>query len=653
MKSIKSTTRPTARKGFGNWPTPISSALIAGNALQLDELRVIGDELWWLERHPDQAGRVDIVHLTQGTQHACLPREYSCRSRVHEYGGGSYCISCKGIYFVNDADQDIYFLTHDAHIQRITQNCDARYADLTFDTYRHQLICIQELHCDNNHVENSLVAINPDNGIHQALARGDDFYASPRLSPDGSMLAWLSWNHPDMPWDASRLWLADVSSTGKLLASRCIAGGAAVSVFQPEWSAANKLTFIDDRTGWWNLYHFDGQQHHALYPCQHEFGLPQWVFGQRSYSFIDEYRIVCSFIDAGTGRLGILDTRDGTLETLETGFNSFSCINATADTACFIAAANDAYAQIVQLDLASAKATQVKSTFTAELNPRYFSAPRQIEFTTRHRDKAYAIYYPACNPDVSVQADQKPPLIVITHGGPTACNNAALDLRKQFWTSRGYAVLDVNYSGSTGYGRQYRDRLLGQWGIRDAEDCCDAAMYLVDAGLVDADRLIIKGSSAGGYTVLCALAFHDVFSAGASYYGIGELEALAKHTHKFEAHYLDRLVGPYPEMREVYAQRSPINYVDQLNCPVIFFQGLNDKVVPKEQAEMMFTALRDKGVATSYLGFAGESHGFRKADTIIACLRAELEFYARVLDLPLDGECDGTLKIENDLEHGP
>ena len=241
-------------------------------------------------------------------------------------------------------------------------------------------------------------------------------------------------------------------------------------------------------------------------------------------------------------------------------------------------------------------------------------------------------------------------MIVITHGGPTARSDAALDLRKQFWTSRGYALLDVNYSGSTGYGRAYRDLLRGQWGIRDAEDCCDAALHMVNAGLADPERLIIKGSSAGGYTVLCALTFHDVFSAGASYYGIGELEALAKHTHKFEAHYLDQLIGPYPEMRETYQQRSPLNYVDQLNCPVIFFQGLEDKVVPSDQAEMMFTALKQKGIATSYLSFTSESHGFRKADTIIACLKAELEFYARVLNLPMDTECEGNLKIEN-LSH--
>jgi dipeptidyl aminopeptidase/acylaminoacyl peptidase len=644
MKSIKS----GSSHDFGNWPSPIGSGLIASNALQLDELRIYGDALWWLERHPEQGGRVDIAHHANDTTRALLPREYSCRSRVHEYGGGSYCISHKGIYFVNDADQDIYFLAHaDAPVQRITRSSDTRYADLSFDFHHNRLICIQEQHCDNDRVENSLLAINTDTGSRTVLASGDDFYSSPKPCPDGSRLAWLSWNHPDMPWDTTQLWLAELSDNGNIISSRVIAGGESVSVFQPEWSAAGALYFIDDRTGWWNLYHYDGQHAHPAYNCQLEFGLPQWVFGLRCYSFIDTHRIVCSVIDAGVGKLGILDTHDGEFAALETGYNRFSSINASADCTCFIGASDSTFSQVVRLDLKSARTTPLKYACTPELDSRYFSSPQSIEFSTRHGDTAHAIYYPPHNPDVTPDTEQKPPLIVITHGGPTACNDATLDLRKQFWTSRGYAVLDVNYSGSTGYGRRYRDRLLGQWGIRDAEDCCDAARYMVDAGLADAQRLIIKGSSAGGYTVLCALTFHDVFSAGASYYGIGELEALAKHTHKFEAHYLDRLVGPYPLMREIYAQRSPINYIDQLNCPVIFFQGLDDRVVPREQAEMMFNALRQKGVPTSYIEFTGEAHGFRKADTITACLRAELEFYARILGLPLDNECTGTLAIEN------
>ncbi len=631
---------------FGNWPTPISSGLIADATSQLDEATIYGSELWWLERRPDQGGRVDIMRHTTATE-ARLPADFSCRSRVHEYGGGSYCVSHDGVYFVNDQDQDIYFLGHDDQLRRISTTMDIRYADLVPDIARQRLICIQEQHYPDKPPVNSIIAIDLATLVTTVLAQGYDFYASPRLSPNNSQIAWLCWNHPNMPWDAAELWLADFDADGSPDIAQHIAGGRSVSAFQPEWSPANRLHYIDDSSGWWNIYSYHDGKSHALYHCEMEFGLPQWVFAQRSYGIIDDHRILCSYISEGQNKLGMLDRAQNTLVPINTEYNSFSAVNTSTDYACFIAAADDTSAQLVKLDLSSHTTRTLRKSANIDLDARYFSRPRTIEFLTRHGDTAHAIYYPAHNPDVGVDTGQKPPLIVITHGGPTARSDAAFDLRKQFWTSRGYSLLDVNYSGSTGYGRAYRDRLYGQWGVRDAEDCCDAAMYMVDAGLADPERLIIKGSSAGGYTVLCALTFHDVFSAGASYYGIGELEALARHTHKFEAHYLDQLIGPYPEMRETYQQRSPLHYVEQLSCPVIFFQGLDDRVVPSEQAEMMFTALKQKGIATSYLSFPGEAHGFRKADTIIACLKAELEFYARVLDLPIDAECEGNLDIEN------
>jgi dienelactone hydrolase len=635
------------KSDFANWPSPISSALIASATSQLDEATVYGQELWWLERRPDQGGRVDIMRHMQTTTAGRLPPEFSCRSRVHEYGGGSYCVAEDGVYFVNDQDQDIYFLCHDDRLRRLSTTNDTRYADLTLDTTRQRLICVQEQHYPDGPPVNSIIAIDLATLVTTVLAQGYDFYASPKSSSDGHQMAWLCWNHPNMPWDAAELWLADFSIDGELQTTRHIAGGHSASVFQPEWSPASKLHYVDDRNGWWNIYSYHDGQSHALYQCEMEFGLPQWVFAQRSYSIIDNHRILCSYISEGQNKLGILDCTHNTLVEINTDYNSFSAINTNTDYACFIAAADGLSAQLVKMNLNSHTTQSLRSSASIDVDSRYFSRPRTIEFLTRHGDTAHAIYYPAHNPDVIIETEQKPPLIVITHGGPTARSDATLDLKKQFWTSRGYALLDVNYSGSTGYGRAYRDRLYGQWGLRDAEDCCDAAMHMVNAGLVDPERLIIKGSSAGGYTVLCALTFHNVFSAGASYYGIGELEALAKHTHKFEAHYLDQLIGPYPEMRETYQQRSPLHYVEQLSCPVIFFQGLEDKVVPSEQAEMMFTALKQKGIATSYLSFPGEAHGFRKADTIIACLKAELEFYARVLDLPMDAECEGDLEIEN------
>lgn len=644
---MKYTAPAKAMASTSRWPSPISAEIVASASSQPQELNCFGDEHWWLERDPDRGGRVDIIRSHHGQRQPRLPPKLSCRSRVHEYGGGSYCVCQDGVYFVNDQDQHIYYLAHDDQLRCICQSPLTRYADLSFDPARACLFCIQELHSDNNSAQNSLIRIDPTNGVSDTLASGYDFYASPSLSPDGKQLAWLCWNHPDMPWDSSELWLADLDHEGNIVSSQRIAGGDGVSVFQPSWSQAQQLFFVDDRSGWWNLYSYTSGQTRALYPSELEFGLPQWVFSQRSYAVIDEHRLLVSYYEHGNQQLALLNHPRQQLTPISNRFNSFTSLCVSTDCAAFIAASDSEFAQTVQLDLETLQLQSLSKPAAVAVAADYYSRPQTIEFTTRHGDTAYAFYYPAHNPDCDTDSDFKPPLIVITHGGPTARSDAALDLRKQYWTTRGYSLLDVNYSGSTGYGRAYRDRLHGQWGVRDAEDCCDAALHLVNAGLVDAERLIIKGSSAGGYTVLCALTFHNVFAAGASYYGIAELEALAKHTHKFEAHYLDRLVGPYPEMQTTYQQRSPIHYVDQLNCPVIFFQGTEDKVVPQEQADMMFAALRQKGVATSYLAFAGEAHGFRKAQTQIDCLHAEQEFYARVLGLPLPDETTETLKIEN------
>ncbi len=631
----------TATRDIANWPSAISAELTTSATAQIHELSCFGASLWWLQRDPANGGRVDLVRYLHGQQSHRLPAQFSCRSRVHEYGGGSYCVCEHGVYFVNDHDQHIYYLADDDQFRCVTQSQLTRYADLVFDRTRACLFCIQELHSDNNSPQNSLIRLNPTHGDRQILAAGDDFYASPCLSEDGKQLAWLCWNHPNMPWDACELWLADLDSEGNIRQQRQIAGGDGVSVFQPSWSSEQQLFFVDDRSGWWNLYCYTDGATRALYPSKLEFGLPQWVFAQRSYAIIDKHRVLASFFEHGEHKLAVLNHDQHQLNLIDTGFNSFNSITTNAGTACFIAAADSEFAQPVLLDIDSLRVQTLATSPPVKIDPHYYSHPQTIAFTTRHGDTAYAFYYPAHNPEIDPDSDFKPPLIVITHGGPTARSDATLDLRKQYWTSRGFALLDVNYSGSTGYGRAYRERLTGQWGQRDAEDCCDAALHLVDSGLVDAERLIIKGSSAGGYTVLCALTFHNVFAAGASYYGIAELEALARHTHKFEAHYLDRLIGPYPEMQSSYQQRSPVNYVGQLNCPVIFFQGTDDKVVPKEQAEMMFQALQQKGIATRYLAFSGEAHGFRKAATQISCLHAELEFYVRVLKLPLSTESAG------------
>lgn len=631
---------------YGSWLSPITTSLITTASISLDELRLHASGTYWLERRPEEQGRCVIVKQAHGENHDLFAKPYSARSRVHEYGGGVYCVARCGLYFVNDQDQNIYFCAPQQPPVAITQTIDCCYADLLIDEHRQRLICVQQCnHPQTGEVENSLISIDLVSHTVISLHCGHDFYASPKLSPCGSQLSWLCWNHPDMPWDRTTLWLANIDDAHRLHQLKTIAHPESdqVSILQPEWSADNQLYFISDLSGWWNLYRYQQGVIEAVGHYPLEFGLPQWVFAQSSYAFCDARTILCAPVDNGVASLALLDTVSGALTPVPTKWNSFSCIQADAEHFSFIAASPQSCPEVIHWQ--ADQPQTLRRACNAQLDTAYYSYGQTIRFRTRHHDDAFAIYYAPVNPDYQAAATEKPPLIVLCHGGPTAMAEPSLDLRKQYWSSRGFALLDVNYSGSTGFGRAYRQRLNGNWGVRDAEDCCDAAQHLVEMGLADPARLIIKGGSAGGYTVLCALTFHRTFSAGASYYGIGDLESLLSDTHKFESRYLDRLLGPYPQSKHLYQQRSPINYVEQLNCPVIFFQGTEDKVVPKEQAEKMFTALKNKGIATAYLAFAGEQHGFRKAETIQQALAAELTFYAKIFSIPVETGCP--LKIEN------
>ncbi len=631
---------------FGSWASPINSVLVTADSVHLDELRLHSTGTYWLERRPDEQGRCVIVKHDNGKNFDLIPKPYSARSRVHEYGGGVYCIANNGIYFVNDKDQNIYFCHSNNSAIAITNSSDCCYADLQLDETRKRLICVQQRTAsDLTEDENSLISIDLNTHTIITLHSGNDFYASPRLSPSGKQLSWLCWNHPDMPWDKTTLWLSDIDKNHQLhnTTTLCHPESEQTSIFQPQWSDDNILFFVSDLTGWWNLYRYTENHIHPISHETQEFGLPQWVFAQSSYAFIDNNHILCAPINKGIASLSILDINDGTLTTIDTNWNSFASIQANAQHFSFISASSKSFPEIISYH--SNQARTLKSSCSSSIDSDYYSYGEVIKFTARHHDDVYAIYYAPTNKDFQPSADEKPPLIVLSHGGPTAMADPSLEMRKQYWTSRGFALLDVNYSGSTGFGRAYRDRLNGSWGIRDAEDCCDAALHLVKKGLADSERLIIKGSSAGGYTVLCALTFHDTFAAGASYYGIGELETLATDTHKFESRYLDRLVAPYPEGKAIYQQRSPINYAEQLNCPVIFFQGTEDKVVPKEQAEKMFAALRDKGISVAYVPFEGEQHGFRKAETIQQALDTEYAFYVRIFDILVETNIE--LEIEN------
>ncbi len=638
----------TAKKflPYGTWPSSISSSSVTANSVTLDEIKCHTSGTYWIEKRTSEKGRCVIVQHTSEQTLDLLPAPYSARSRVHEYGGGVYCISGDGVFFINDDDQNIYFLDELTPPRAITHTSNSQYADLYFDEFRKRLICIRQDESNPEMVpSNTLISIDVLNGEIHTLCSGYDFYSSPRLSPCGSKLSWLCWNHPDMPWDSTELWTANISPDDTLSNNKLIAGSDDTSIFQPEWSSDGVLTFVSDISGWWNLYQCRNNDILPLTNEQKEFGLPQWVFSQSSYAFVNNHEILCAPINNGVADLSILNTETGTLTSLATPWNSFSSIHSFNGNHWFVAASENCFPEIIQLNNKTNEKQHIRSAITTNADSSLYSYGKTIKFPTRHSDEAYAIYYAPLNDEYAASPEERPPLIVLTHGGPTAMSDSSLDIRKQFWASRGFAVLDVNYSGSTGFGRAYRERLNSSWGIRDAEDCCDAALYMCKRGLADPDRLIIKGGSAGGYTVLCALTFHDVFSAGASYYGIGDLELLLQDTHKFESHYLDRLVGPFPENRERYHQRSPLQHVDKLHCPVIFFQGTEDKVVPKEQTEKMFIALRDKNIPVAYVAFEGEQHGFRKAETIKKAIESELYFYCRIFNLPVEDTHE--VKIEN------
>ncbi|HBL60745.1 MAG TPA: peptidase [Cyanobacteria bacterium UBA8803] len=625
---------------YGSWKSPITADLIVAGTIGLGQIVLDGADTYWIEGRPAEAGRNVVVrHTPDGTIADVTPSPFNARTRVHEYGGGAFTVKEGTIYFANFADQRLYEQTPDAEPQPLTPAANWRYADATIDGQRQRLICVREDHTEESHEPvNALVSINLNDGEDiQVLASGSDFYASPRLSPDGSQLAWLSWNHPLMPWDGTQLWVAPIQTDGTLGQAECVAGGVDESIFQPEWSPDGMLYFVSDRTGWWNLYRWQGGREgvEPLWEMAAEFGLPQWVFGMTTYGIESADRLICTYTQAGNWQLASIDLKTKELEVIQTPYTSISSLQVANGRAVFIGGSATEPTAVVQIELATRQITVLQRSTELELDPGYLSTPQAIAFPTANNLTAYAFFYPPQNQDYQALTSEKPPLIVKSHGGPTASTSSTFNLRIQYWTSRGFAVLDVNYGGSTGYGRDYRQRLLEQWGIVDVDDCANGAKYLAQQGLVDNERLAIAGGSAGGYTTLCALTFRNVFKAGASYYGVSDLEALAKDTHKFESRYLDGLIGPYPERQDLYQARSPIHFTHQLACPVIFFQGLEDKVVPPNQAEMMVAALKAKGLPVAYVTYEEEQHGFRRAENIKRTLEAELYFYSRIFGFEL------------------
>ena len=619
-------------RGFGFWRSPITSDLIVSKTIRLKEINIDDRDIYWLEGRPNEGGRSVIVKLDiSGGSIDVTPSPYNVRSRVHEYGGGDYTILGGIIYFTNFSDRRIYKQIGDSSPQPITPEDEKRYADLTIDPQRNRLICICEDHSNpETEPENSIISIDLDSQKITVLASGNDFYTSPRISPDGNQLAYISWNHPNMPWDSTKLWLSYLQRDE----TQCIAGdGEAESICEPKWSPDGILYFCSDRNGWWNIYRVDrNDKIEIAYQLAAEFTYPHWIFGLSNYSFVDNRTIVCSYTQNGQWYLGKIDTENKQLEAIDLPYTDIESVKASGNNVLFIAGSPTQSSAIVQLDLTTKTTKIIKRSSETEIDIGYLSTPQAIEFPTENGKIAYAWYYPPKNKDYTPPAAELPPLLVKSHGGPTAAASVNFNLRIQYWTSRGFGYLDVNYGGSTGYGRKYRQRLDRNWGIVDVDDCVNAAKYLVKQKKADPDRLAISGGSAGGYTTIAALTFKDTFKAGASYYGIGDLEILARDTHKFESRYLDRLVGKYPEEKQTYVNRSPIHSSFRLAVPVIFFQGLEDKVVPPNQAEMMVNAIKNKGIPVAYLTFSNEGHGFRRAENIKTALDGEFYFYSRIFN---------------------
>ena len=626
---------------YGSWKSPITTDLIVAETRRFGLIALDGQDIYWIEGRPSEGGRNVIVRRSvDGTLTDTTPQPFNARTRVHEYGGGDFAVVNGTIYFTNYSDQRLYRQAPDAEPIAMTPAKEIRYADLVVDKRRQRLICVCEDHTDTTReAKNLLVSLPLDSdgeGSVQTLVAGNDFYSTPCLSPDGSKLAYLTWNHPNMPWDGTELWVADIDADGFISGGERVAGSPTESIFQPQWSPAGELYFVSDRTNWWNIYRWHNNEIQAVCPKEAEFGTPQWVFGMSTYTFVAPDRIVCWYGGPNESGLAFLDVNSGKLTPIDIPYTSVGSVRGNAERVVLLVASPTTSGEIVSLDVKTLQLEVLRRAQNTSVDPAYISDAQSIEFPTEHGLTAYAYYYAPKNADFKAPEGELPPLLVSSHGGPTAAASSALRLGTQFWTSRGFAVLDVNYGGSSGYGREYRERLRGQWGVVDVDDCVNGAKYLVEHGLADGNRLTIQGGSAGGYTTLCALTFRDVFKAGASHFGISDLEVFVHDTHKFESRYLSGLVGPYPERKDLYHDRSAINFTDRLSCPVIFFQGLEDKIVPPNQAELMVAALRAKKLPVAYVAFAGEQHGFRRAENIKRSLEAELYFYSKVFkfDLP-------------------
>ncbi len=642
------------QKPYGTWPSAISAELITRAAPGLNFLQSSGGRLFWVEGRPWEAGRnVIMCREADGSIRDLLPAPFGHQSKVHEYGGMAYAADETHLYFVNAADQRIYQLAFSNESPPVAITAAGpRFADLVIDQTRQQLIAVCETHHQDREPENSIVSIAIADGNVSTLVSGADFYAYPRISPDGQQLCWIEWQHPNMPWDSTQLWTAKLDTAGalndklndKLSDKTLVAGGDNnQAIFQPQWSPDNQLYFVSDKNNWWNIYRRENQQIVPVLEIEAEFATPLWQFGMSCYDFIETENssntIASLYTQNGIWHCGFIDIASGQLTDIKTDYSSMQALACHQGALTMVAGAAALPSELVSITpqmAADSAIHPIYSPATLELEADNFSQPESILFASGNQhssQQVHAFYYPPTNPLYCGNQDELPPVIALCHGGPTGATDSGLNLKLQYWTSRGFAVVDINYRGSTGFGRAYRQALAGAWGIADVEDTQQAIAALAEQHKIDPQRCLIRGGSAGGYTVLSALTFTDTFQAGASLYGIGDLETLAKDTHKFESRYMDSLIGPYPERRDIYLARSPIHHAEGLNCPVIFLQGLEDKVVPPNQAEMMVELLQKKGIKVAHITFPDEGHGFRKAANIIRAMESELAFYRDVFNL--------------------
>lgn len=631
---------------FGSWKSPITTDLIVQDSLTFQEMIFNGQDLYYTELRPSEKGRVALIKQLPDGKLIPLADEMSVRNRVHEYGGGALTIGAGKIFFTNDKDKNFYTLDASGKPVLLIKEESKRFADGTVSPDGKSLVLVCEEHLKDGKVLNYLVKY--EDGKVTTIESGHDFYSSPRFSPDGKTLSFITCDFPNMPWDGTTLWVCSVLNGGKLSKPEAIAGGKEESICQVQWSPDGLLYFVSDKSGFWNLYRINREkQIEPLYEIEAEFGLPAWVFGRPTYTFFpykNSWGLACAYTIKGIDHFGLLDPEEKKLEKFDLPFTYVQNVCYGNGRFYFFAGSPSMPISIVSFDPQSKQFEVVKESFKTKIDPAYISKPEEITYVSEKTKKGYAFYYPPKNPHFSGKG--APPVIVRAHGGPNSRTYAILSLEINYWTSRGFGFLDVNYGGSSGYGREYLQRLYGKWGILDVDDCMSAAKQLVDQGKADGKHLLIKGGSAGGYTTLCALTFHHLFKGGTSLFGISDLELLVHDGHKFESHYSDKLIGPYPKDKKIYIERSPIYHLEGIKEPILLLQGKEDKIVPPNQSILIYEALKKRKVPVSLILFDGEQHGFRMASSIKKALDAELYFYSKILKFPLPDPIE-PIEIEN------